>query len=68
VSARYRLLRIIGLESVLSIKKFVEIIIFLIETRALYTILEKDLNKLFTACILELPISLGINVTTKPAA
>lgn len=41
---------------------------FLIATRALYTILANVLNNLLAACIQELAISCSINVIISPAA
>jgi hypothetical protein len=49
-------------------KKLVEITIFLIDTRACYTMPANNLNKLLAACILKLPISYSIKVTISSAA
>jgi hypothetical protein len=55
-------------DNALRIKKLVDITIFLMDTEALYIILANNSKVPLADCILLLPISLGINITTSPAA
>jgi hypothetical protein len=67
-SARYRLPNITRFDNALRMKKLVGITIFPMDTGALHTIPANNSKVPLADCILLLPIFLGIDVTTSPAA